>query len=147
MSYYQRSFETGIDRESRPVSIIRVDPTEPVAPRKALEALRAGGLVVLPTEAGYVVGCLANDAAAVARLRQVTGAPADGLTTLTANRHPVVRALAQGAGAPLAVAPCRPGARPAPTAQQVVFQLGDQVDLVLDAGAIGRQPVPAGGAR
>lgn len=146
MSYYHLSFETGVDHESRPVSIIRVDPGEAAAPRKALEVLHASGLVVLPTDDGYVVGCLANDSAAVARLRQVTGAAADALTTLS-DHHPVARALVKGAGAALLVAPCRPGARPAPTAQQVVFQLGDRVDLVLDAGAIRRQPVPAGGVR
>ena len=154
MSYYHLSFETGLTREPQPVSIIRVDPTESAAPRKAFEVLRAGGLVVFPTEDGYLVGCSAADPLAVKRLCEATGATVGSLTTLVARReqtlgapnvarvprHPVALALVQGADAPLAATPSVPGDRPAPTAQQVVFHLGDAVDLVLDAGVMNRQP-------
>jgi len=165
VSYYHLSFETGLTREPKPVSIIRVDPTGPEAPRRALEVLRAGGLVVFPTEDGYLVGCSAADPVALRRLREVTGAAADGLITLVAQRqqtvgapsagrvpqHPVALALVRGADAPLAATPSVPGEPPVPTAQQVVFRLGDKVDLVLDAGAMNRHSAApaaaAGGGR
>lgn len=159
MSYYHLSFETGLIHEPKPVSIIRIAPDEAAAPRKALEALRAGGLIVFPVEDGYVVGCSAADPVAVRRLCEVTGTAAERLTTLVGTReqadrasgavrwprHPVALALARDSGAPLAATSCVPGAPAAPTAQQVVFVLGDTVDLVLDAGVIGRQPVRGGG--
>jgi len=165
VSYYHLSFETALTREPKPVSIIRVDATEPAVPRRALEVLRAGGLVVFPTEDGYLVGCSAADPVAIARLREATGAAAGSLITLIAQReqtvgapnaarvphHPVALALVQGADGPVVATPAVPGDRPGPTAQRVVFQLGDKVDLVLDAGAINRQPAApaaaAGGGR
>ena len=162
MSYYHLSFETALDREPKPVSIIRVDPNELTAPRKAVEVLHAGGLVAFPTEDGYVVGCSALDPAAIRRLCEATGAAADSLLAFVAAReqadrvsrpariprHPVALALVRDVGAPVLATPCTPGARPVPTAQQVVFVLGDKVDLVLNAGPISRQPVGAtGGAR
>ena len=165
MSYYHLSLETALTREPKPVSIIRVDASEPAAPRRALEVLRAGGLVVFPTEDGYLVGCSAADPAAVTRLCEATGATAGSLTTLVARReqtagttggvrtprHAVALALVQGADGPVVATPAVPGDRPGPTAQQVVFQLGDKVDLVLDAGPMNRQPAApaaaAGGGR
>ncbi len=164
MSYYHLSFETALTREPKPVSIIRVDPTGLEAPRRALEVLRAGGLVVFPTEDGYLVGCSAADPAAITRLREASGAGAGSLTTLVARResaggttpaarvprHLVALALVQGAGS-LTATPGVPSGRPAPNAQRVVFHLGDKVDLVLDAGPIHRQPAApaaaAGGGR
>jgi L-threonylcarbamoyladenylate synthase len=49
--------------------------------RRAAEILRAGGLVAFPTETVYGLGADASSAAAVARLYQVKGRPAD---------HPVI---------------------------------------------------------
>jgi tRNA A37 threonylcarbamoyladenosine synthetase subunit TsaC/SUA5/YrdC len=151
VSYYHLTFETGSSLDPKPVSIIRITPDEAAAPRKALEILRAGGLVVFPVEDGYVVGCSAADPVAVRRLCEVTGAAPERLTTLVGTReqadgatgavrwprHPVALALARDSGS-LAATSCIPGAPAAPTPQQVVFVLGDAVDLVLDAGVVGR---------
>ncbi|MBI3997404.1 MAG: Sua5/YciO/YrdC/YwlC family protein [Armatimonadetes bacterium] len=147
MSYYHLSFETAVDRQPRPVSMIRVHPTETAAPRKAVEVLRSGGLVVFPTEDGYYVGCAARNAEAVERLHRVTGAGPEHLVTFAVSRdqaeglpgpaqiprHPVALALMRDAGTPL-VATWAPGAKPAPTAQHVVFIVGDKVDLILNGG-------------
>lgn len=155
MSYYSLSFGTAVSHQPQPVTIVRVDPGDPTAPRRAVEALRAGGVLVFPTAEGYVVGCVADEAV-VRHLCEVTGVtPGDlrylaatqgqiGRTTLPARvtADPVPRALSLAADAVLAIAPCGPGLLPAPTAQHVVFVLGDRVDLVLDAGVVGR-PVAA----
>ena len=55
----------------------------------AAEALRRGGLAVLPTETVYGLGALADDPAAVARVYAVKGRPAD---------HPLIVHLASAAG-------------------------------------------------
>jgi tRNA A37 threonylcarbamoyladenosine synthetase subunit TsaC/SUA5/YrdC len=137
--------------------MIRVDDS--VAPRRAVEVLRAGGVIVLPTAEGYVLACDGGDEAAVRRLSEVSGvAPADlrylapsaeqagrapRPAELTADPLPL--ALMRAAGVVLAVAPPRAGLAPAPTAQHVVFIVGDRVDLVLDAGAVRRLAgAPAG---
>lgn len=156
MSYYSLSFGTAVSHQPQPVSIIRVDAGDPSAPRKAVDTLRAGGVLVFPIAEGYVVGCAAEEGA-VRRLCEVTGAaPGDlrylaatqgqiGRTTLPARvtSDPVPRALSLAADTVLAVAPHSPGLSPAPTAQHVVFILGDRVDLVLDAGAVGRPAAAA----
>ncbi|MDR7422904.1 MAG: Sua5/YciO/YrdC/YwlC family protein [Armatimonadota bacterium] len=150
--YYGLTFQTAVDREPRPVTMYRVDPTNGTAPRRAVEVLRGGGLVVLPTDRGYVVACNALHAPAVARLRALTGVAYDALLWFAATpeqaaqlavapqplHHPVALALMEAAGVPLAAAPARAGGRPAPSAQHVVFVVGDAVDLVLDAGPIVR---------
>lgn len=156
--YYGLTFQTAVDRAPRPVTMYRVDPTNGTAPRRAVEVLRGGGLVVLPTDRGYVVACNALHAPAVARLRALTGAAYDALLWFAANpqqaarlavapaplRHPVALALMEAAGVPLAAAPARPGGGPAPSAQHVVFVVGDAVDLVLDAGPVVPAPAAAG---
>jgi tRNA A37 threonylcarbamoyladenosine synthetase subunit TsaC/SUA5/YrdC len=156
VSYYSLSFGTAVSHQPKPVSIIRVDPGDSTAPRRAVDTLRAGGALVLPTAEGYVVGCVAGEAA-VRHLCEITGAaPGDlrylaatqeqiGRTTLPARvtSDPVPRALSVAADAVLAIAPCGPGLSPAPTAQHAVFILGDRVDLVLDAGAVGRPAAAA----
>lgn len=156
MSYYQLTFQPGVTRQPRHVPIIRVEPGEEAAPRRAVDVVRAGGLIVFPAEDGYYVGCAASDAAAVERLRQVTGAAPDGLVFFVdtpagtsppgAARvpgHPVARALVRDAGGALAAATAPAGRRPVPTAQQVVFVVGDGVDLVLDAGRVAALPAAA----
>lgn len=154
MSYYGLTFLPDVQRQPGSIAIIRVDPEEAAAPRMAVEALRDGGVVVFPTEEGYLVGCLALDATAVRRLCQITGATADRLLGFAATpgqaaaldrppqplRHPVPLALMRAAGGPLVATACPPGAAPAPSAQHVVFALGDAPDLVLDAGAFRRHP-------
>ncbi|MDR7482723.1 MAG: hypothetical protein QN183_04035 [Armatimonadota bacterium] len=157
MRYYQLTFQPAVTRQPNPVPIIRVDPAEGAAPRRAVDVLRAGGLLVFPAEDGYYVGCAASDAAAVDRLRQVTGAAPDQIVRFVASEqdaagagglarapaHPVARALLRDAGVALAAATAPAGGRPAPTAQQVVFVVGDEVDLVLDAGRVGALPAAA----
>ncbi len=151
MSYYQLTFQPGVTREPRHVSILRVDPTEEAAPRRAVELLRAGGVIVFPADDGYYVGCIAADAAAVERLCQVTGATPDQLVRYAISgeegtrspAHPVARALLREVRGPLVAATAPAGRRPAPTAQQVVFVVGDSVDLVLDAGRILALPAAA----
>lgn len=155
MSYYSLSFSPAADHQPQPMHIIRVDDGAP--PRKAVEVLRAGGVLVLPTAEGYVLACAGTDEAAVRRLTAISGvAPAD-LRYLAASAEqasraprpalvttdPMPLALMRAAGVVLAVAPGRAGLGPAPTAQHVVFIVGDRVDLVLDAGAV-RRPAAAG---
>lgn len=155
MSYYSLSFDAAVHHRPEPVSIIRVRLEDFAAPRKAVEVLRAGGLLAFPTDEGYLVGCSAVDAEAVRRLCEVTGTAPEGLQRLAASREqadraggaarisrdPVPLALMRDADVPLAATTCRPGAPPAPTAQHVVFVLGDRLALILDAGATTRQPV------
>lgn len=154
MSYYGLTFNAAVDRQAEHVRIVRADPEE-AAPRRAVEVLRSGGLVVFPTEAGYLVGCDALNPRAIRRLCEVTGATRETLLQFAATpeqadrlvgavhplRHPVALALMREAGAPLAAAACRPGAPLVPSAQHAVFVLGDGADLVLDAGTITLQRV------
>jgi tRNA A37 threonylcarbamoyladenosine synthetase subunit TsaC/SUA5/YrdC len=147
-----------VDRQPGPVPIIPVAADEETAPRRAVEVFREGGLIVFPTEDGYLVGCTALDARAVSRLCQVTGATRDDLIRFAASahqegwlsgparplRHPVPMDLMRAADLPLVATTVPPGSRPAPSVQHVVFALGDQVDLVLDAGPLRQQPVLTG---
>jgi tRNA A37 threonylcarbamoyladenosine synthetase subunit TsaC/SUA5/YrdC len=158
VSYYQLTFQTAVDRQPKPVAIIRVSPEDPQAPRKAVDVLRAGGLIVFPTEEGYLVGCDALDPAAVQRLCDVTRAGSEHLIRFAATReqgarltglarplaHPIPLELMRAADLPLAATAVPPGALAAPTAQHVIFVLGDAVDLALDAGRIRRQSVAGG---
>ena len=155
MSYYSLSFATAVSHQPQPVSIVRVDPDDPSPPRRAVDALRAGGVLVFPTAEGYVVGCVTEETA-VGRLYAITGVAPGDVRYLAASREqagrvrvpvdvtsdPLPRALSLAVDAVLAVAPCGPGLSPAPSAQHVVFVLGDRVDLVLDAGAV-RRPAAA----
>jgi len=155
VSYYSLSFDTAVSRQPQPVSIIRVDPDDPSPPRRAVDVLRAGGVLVFPTAEGYVVGCIAEETS-VRRLCEITGVAPGGLHYIASSREqagrvrvpvhvtpdPIPRALSLAVDAVLAVAPCGVGLSPAPTAQHVVFVLGDRVDLVLDAGAA-RRPAAA----
>ncbi len=157
MTYYALTFQPAVDRPQEPLAIIRVSADESAAPRRAVDMLRGGGLIVFPADQGYLVGCNALDARAVGRLCDVTGATRDHLLRLAADpqqerwlngpasplAHPVPLALMRASGLPLVATAIPPGADPAPQAQHVVFILGDRVDLVLDAGPV-RQPVLAG---
>ncbi len=149
MSYYSLSFSTATEHTPMPVRIIRVNPDDHAAPRKAVEALQAGGILIFPIAEGYIVGCSATDETARRRLCEVTGVAQRDLRCLAASREqaarlsmpvsisvdPIPLALMRAADLALAVTTCRPGQAPAPTAQHVVFILGDSIDLVLDAGA------------
>jgi tRNA A37 threonylcarbamoyladenosine synthetase subunit TsaC/SUA5/YrdC len=158
VSYYGLTFEIGVDRQQEPVTILRVDLDDAPVPRRAIEVLRAGGLIVFPTEDGYLVGCNALDARAVRRLSEVTGAAAEDLLRFAATReqerwlsgparpvtHKVPVGLMRAANLPIVATAVPPGSAPAPSAQHLVFILGDAVDLVLNAGRSRPHPVPAG---
>ncbi len=58
------------------VVVLRVDPDAP-APRRAVETLRAGGVVVYPTDTVYGLGCDATNPAAVRRVFEIKGRPPD----------------------------------------------------------------------
>lgn len=151
--------------------------------------LRQGKLVVFPTETVYGLGANAWDSAAVARIFQAKGRPADnplivhiagldmlddlisdlpppakqlmqifwpgplslvlpksqrvpdlvtaGLNTVAVRwpNHPVAEALIRRAGLPVAAPSANRSGRPSPTlAEHVALDLGEQVDLIIDAG-------------
>jgi L-threonylcarbamoyladenylate synthase len=188
MSYYGLTF---YNREvpQRPMPIIRVDPREPTAPRRALDMLRDGAVVVFPTDTVYGIGCRIDRDEAVRRIfalkgrgakdpmpvlladpaqldtygREITPAARrlaqqfwPGALTIVVRRsdavpplvaggtetvglrvpnHPLVRALVRELGVPLVGTSANRHGAPAPvTAQQVAFDLGDTVDLILDGG-------------
>ncbi len=108
-----------------------VDPERPAAPtlEAAARVLRAGGLVAFPTETFYGLGANALDPAAVARVFQAKGRPADKpllvLVDSLAMALEVVRELPARARGLIArhwpgpltlVLPARPGLPPALTA-------------------------------
>ena len=151
--------------------------------------LREGKLVAFPTETVYGLGANAWDKAAVARIFQAKGRPADnplivhiagldmlgdlisdlpqlaerlmqafwpgplslvlpksqrvpdlvtaGLDTVAVRwpNHPVAEALIRQAGLPVAAPSANRSGRPSPTlAEHVALDLGEQVDLIIDAG-------------
>jgi L-threonylcarbamoyladenylate synthase len=165
-------------------------PITPAALARAAEALRAGGLVVIPTETVYGLAADATNARAIARLFAAKGRPhfnpliahiADlaaaeahahlhakaralaqafwpgpltlvapvraaspvcdlaraGLDTiaLRAPRHPVAQALLRALPFPLAAPSANRSGHVSPTtAAHAAEDLGDEVDLILDAG-------------
>lgn len=194
MSYYGLTFHNR-DVPLRPMPMMRVDRAEARAPRRALEMLRDGAVVVYPTDTVYGVGCRIDHAAAVRRIYDLKGRGmqeplpvllADpvqledygrdltpearrlarefwpGALTIIVRRsdsvpalvagggdtiglrvpdHPVPRALVRELGIPIVGTSANSHGAPSPaTAQQVAFDLGDAVDLILDGGrcSIGR---------
>ena len=195
MSYYGLTF---YNREVplRPMPMIRVDRADVRAPRRALEMLREGAVVVYPTDTVYGVGCRIDDTAAIRRIYDLKGRgmqdplpvlladPAQledygrdltpearrlarefwpGALTIIVRRsdavpalvagggdtiglrvpdHPLPRALVQELGIAIVGTSANRHGAPSPvTAQQVAFDLGDAVDLILDGGRcpIGRE--------
>jgi L-threonylcarbamoyladenylate synthase len=177
-----------------PAPVARVLSVDAVAPppeaiAEAVQVLRRGGLVAMPTETVYGLAARAFDEAAVARVYAAKGRPGHhpliahvegeaqaralaaswperaslvakafwpGPLTVVVDRAPAVPAAVAGGGPSIAVrAPAHPvalallralgepvaapsanrfqGLSPT-TAEHVVKQLGDAVDLVLDAG-------------
>lgn len=191
MSYYHLTFANLGELNPRPIPIIRVEPNERRAPRRALEVLRRGGVAVYPTDTVYGVGCRIDHDAAVRRIYALKGRElteplpvllADpgqldeygtaisasarrlaalhwpGALTIVVRRsaripalvagggetiglrvpgHPLPRALIRELGVPLVGTSANSHGASAPlTAQQVVFDLGDGVDLVIDGGRV-----------
>lgn len=171
---------------------IRGDHPDPHAIARAGAVLRRGGLVALPTETVYGLGANATDAAAVQRIFQAKGRPADnplivhlatpdqldqvtstitplarrlvdrfwpgpltivldaaadlptvttgGLSTVAVRvpAHPVARAVIEAAGVPIAAPSANRSGRPSPTtADHVAADLGESIDVLVDAGPTG----------
>jgi len=73
MSYYSLTFANLGELTPRPIPIIRVEPGERRAPRRALETLRNGRILVYPTDTVYGVGCRIDNEAAVRRIYELKG--------------------------------------------------------------------------
>src|ERR687898_856216 len=141
---------------------VRGDHVDPLVISRAGAVLRNGGLVALPTETVYGLGANAWDAAAVRRIFQAKGRPADNplivhlaaaeqlaqvVATITplartlavrVPGHPVARAVIQAATVPVAAPSANRSGRPSPTtADHVMTDLADHVDLLIDAGPTG----------
>src|SRR5918996_3628278 len=167
---------------------VREGHPDPHAIARAGAVLRRGGLVALPTETVYGLGANARDAAAVRRIFEAKGRPADnplivhlaaaeqlaqvvatitplartladrfwpgpltvvldaaaGLPSVTTGGlrtvavrvpgHPVARAVIEAAGVPVAAPSANRSGRPSPTtADHVAADLGDRIDLLVDA--------------
>jgi len=191
MSYYGLTFANVGEMTPRALPIIRAEPQERRAPRRALEVLRRGGVIVYPTDTVYGVGCRIDDEAAVRRIyalkgrglteplpvlladpgqleefgtavsaaaRRLAALHWPGPLTIVVRRslrvpalvagggetiglrvpgHPVPRALVRELGVPIVGTSANRHGAPSPvTAQGVVFDLGDRVDLVIDGGRV-----------
>lgn len=73
MSYYNLTFSNLSSLEQRQLPIVRVSSSD--VPRRAIETLTQGGVVVYPTDTVYGVGCRIDDDAAVRRLFVLKGRP------------------------------------------------------------------------
>ncbi len=76
MSYYLLTFANLRPLDPRQVPIIRVSGADGQVPRRAVEALRQGQVIVYPTDTVYGVGCRIDDEGAVRRLYEMKGRPA-----------------------------------------------------------------------
>ena len=189
MSYNNLTFSNLATLEQRQLPILRVGSAD--IPRRAVETLSSGGVIVFPTDTVYGVGCRIDNDAAVRRVYALKKRPrTDGLPVLLADvaqldqyardvpavarrlvgrfwpgaltvvvrrservsslvagggstvalrvpNHAVPRALVRTQGVPIVGTSANTHGLPSPaTAQQAVFDLGDQVDLVLDGGRV-----------
>lgn len=188
MSYLALTFSNR-DVPLRPMPILRVDPTDPRAPRRALDMLREGAVIAYPTDTVYGLGCRIDHLGAVRRVFELKGRGVDeplpvlladpaqldlygrdlsaaarrlarefwpGALTIIVRRaasipavvagggdtiglrvpdHLLPRALVRELGVPIVGTSANTHGALAPrTAQQVAFDLGDAVDLILDGG-------------
>ncbi len=75
MAYYNLTFANLREFVPGRIPIVRVDAGEERAPRRALEALARGQIVVFPTDTVYGVGCRIDDDRALRRLFQIKQRP------------------------------------------------------------------------
>ncbi len=189
MAYYNLTFANLREIIPGRIPILRVDAGEVRPPRRAIDALAFGQVVVFPTDTVYGIGCRIDDEQAVRRLFEIKQRPSTnpvpvllasadqlaeyaqavpkaarqlierfwpGPLTIVVYRsarvpalvagggetvavrvpnHPLPRALVQTLGVPIVGTSANSHGMPAPvTAQQVIYDLGDRVDLVLDGG-------------
>jgi tRNA A37 threonylcarbamoyladenosine synthetase subunit TsaC/SUA5/YrdC len=100
----------------------------------AAGAVRAGQLVVLPTDTVYGLGCEAFSSTAVQNLLDAKGR---GRDMLRMPLHPVALELLREVG-PMAVSSAnRSGHPPATTVEQAREQLAERVPVYLDGGTVG----------
>jgi L-threonylcarbamoyladenylate synthase len=76
MSYYLLTFANLQPLDPRQVPMVRVSGADGQVPRRAVEALRQGQVIVYPTDTVYGVGCRIDDEGAVRRIYQIKGRPA-----------------------------------------------------------------------
>ncbi len=85
MSYYRVTFSNLRDLDLRPIPILRVTEDSP-APRRAVQALREGQVIVYPTDTVYGLGCRIDDERAVRRIFAIKNRPpTDPLPVLLAD--------------------------------------------------------------
>src|SRR2546426_12643106 len=75
MSYYALTFSNLRPFDLGQVSILRVSAEDGQAPRRAIEALRQGKVVVYPTDTVYGLGCRIDDEGAVQRIFAIKRRP------------------------------------------------------------------------
>src|SRR5439155_435251 len=75
MSYYALTFSNLRPFDLGQVSILRVSGEDGQAPRRAIEALRQGRVVVYPTDTVYGLGCRIDDEGAVQRIFAIKPRP------------------------------------------------------------------------
>src|SRR2546428_14070073 len=75
MSYYALAFSNLRPFDLGQVSILRVSGEDGQAPRRAIEALRQGRVVVYPTDTVYGLGCRIDDEGAVQRIFAIKRRP------------------------------------------------------------------------
>jgi len=189
MSYEALTFSNLATIETPQIPILRVGPDEADPPRRAVEALSEGQVIVFPTDTLYALSCRIDAAQAVRRVFTIKRRPpGEPLPVLLADRsqldeyaeevggdarrladrfwpgpltiivrrsaripsavtgggptvglrvpaHALARALIRAAGIPLVGTSANSHGHPAPrTAQQAIFDIGPQVDLLLDGG-------------
>src|SRR5712692_5618691 len=76
VSYYLLTFANLQPLDPRQVPMVRVSGEDGQVPRRAVEALRQGQVIVYPTDTVYGVGCRIDDEGAVRRIYQIKGRPA-----------------------------------------------------------------------
>src|SRR2546422_11416291 len=111
MSYYALTFSNLRPFDLGQVSILRVSGEDGQAPRRAIEALRQGRVVVYPTDTVYGLGCRIDDEGAVQRIFAIKRRPPTEAVpvVLAAAAPPVVYARGGCPAGPRAMAPARPG--------------------------------------
>lgn len=71
MSYYRLTFANLGQLSTSQIPMIRVDSGDDRAPRRAIEALKQGQVLVFPTDTVYGLGCRIDDERAVRRVFEI----------------------------------------------------------------------------
>ncbi len=130
MSYYNLTFSNLRSLQTDQIPIIRVSGEDGPAPRRAIEALRQGQIVVYPTDTVYGLGCRIDDPRAVGRIFEIKGRP-------VTEALPVL--LADPGQLEVYVVSITPGARRLisrfwPGALTLIFRRSDRIPAAVTAG-------------